>query len=105
MVTDILTDAGITHNPVRFLRPPEGTYAVYFDAQEHRGSDNANFIIDHEVTIELYSARPDLNAQVSIEIELNKRGIEFSKPDVIWLDTEKLFQVIYTFDYTEKRSD
>lgn len=105
MVTDILTDAGITHRPVRFITPPQGTYAVYFDAMEFRGSDDDISVIDHEVTIELYASRLDLNAEVSIELELIKRAIEFEKADVVWLDSEKLFQTTYTFDYTEKRSD
>lgn len=102
MVTDILNATGINYKPVRFLTPPNETYAVYFDSQTHRGSDSYILIVDHEVSIELYSKKIDEVAEQAIENELIKRGIEFLKDERIWLDTEKLFEVVYTFDYTEK---
>ena len=105
MVTDILEAAGIKYKPVRFLTPPNETYAVYFDAQTHRGSDSSILIVDHEVTIELYSVKIDEVSEQAIENELVKRGIEFLKDERMWLDTEKLFEVVYTFDFTEKRRD
>lgn len=105
MVTDILTGAGITHRPVRFITPPKETYAVFFDAVDFSGADDYIAVINHEVTIELYAYKIDTSAEKAIEHELIKRALEFSKSDVIWLDSEKLFQTIYTFDYTEKRRD
>lgn len=107
MVKDILTSAGFveneTYRETQFLTPPrEKTYAIYLDSMDSRGADNINLIEDHSVTVELYEYYPDNDAEVRLETVLSKRGIEFHKEARYWLETEQLYQVIYTFDYTIK---
>lgn len=106
MVKEILTGAGFEENKtfkeIRFLKPPETTYAVYEDSFTRRGADGLNLIKEHTYTIELYCYAPDPGAETRIEAILDSRGIEFNKDPRYWLESEQLYQVVYTFDFVEK---
>lgn len=107
MVDEILTGAGFvegeTYKETRFLTPPrDKTYAVYHDSVTGRGADDINMIEDHAPSIELYEYYPDKDAEVRLENEFNKRGIEYTKEPRYWLETEQLYQTVYDFNYTKK---
>lgn len=106
MVKQILTAAGFvegkTFKETRFLRPPKSTYAVYMDSYERRGADSLNLIKDHTYTIEVYSSVADPTTESNIEKVLDEKGIRFDKQPRYWIDTEQLYQVVYTFDFIEK---
>ena len=106
MVKQVLTGAGFvegkTFKETRFLKPPKETYAVYMDSFTSRGADNLNLIKDHDYTIELYSYTPDPESEAKIEAILDELGIEYDKDPRYWLQTEQLYQVIYTFNFIEK---
>ncbi len=103
MVDEILTNTGIEYNETRFLYPPEGTYAVWFEDVTTRGADSALLIRDHSVTIEMYSKKVDKVTETKIEAEMDRLVIPYDKSDRQWLNDEKLFMVVYSFDYIEKR--
>lgn len=106
MVKRVLTGAGFvegkTFKETRFLKPPNGTYAVYMDSFTRRGADGLNLIKDHDYTIELYSPTPDPEAEAKIEDSLDTLGLEYDKADRYWIHEEQLYQVIYTFNFIEK---
>ena len=106
MVKKVLTDAGFIENKTfkecRFLKPPTTTYAIYLDSYEARGADNLNMIKDHEYIIELYSSTPDPGAESRIEASLDKFALAYEKEDRYWLESEGLYQVVYSFEYLEK---
>ena len=106
MVKRILSGAGFVENETfretRFLKPPRSTYAVYMDSFTRRGADNLNLITDHSYTIELYSYVADPAAEARIEAMLDEMGLEYDKADRYWIQSEQLYQVVYTFDWTEK---
>lgn len=106
MVNQILTAAGFvegkTFKETRFLKSPQSTYAVYTDSFTSRGADNVNLIKEHTYTIELYSYKADPSAEGEIEKIFNALGIEYEKSERYWLDTEQLYQVVFTFDFIEK---
>ena len=106
MVKRVLTDAGFIENKTfkecRFLKPPTTTYAIYLDSYEARGADNLNMIKDHEYIIELYSSTPDPGAEHRIEASLDKFALAYEKEDRYWLESEGLYQVIYSFEFLEK---
>ena len=106
MVKQILTDAGFIENETfketRFSRPPQTTYAVYLDSITRRGADKINLVTEHSVDIELYEYYPDRDSEAKIETELDRRGIEYSKESRFWIETEQIYQVIYTFNYISK---
>lgn len=106
MVKEILTGAGFvegkTFKETRFLTSPKTTYAVYMDSFTRRGADSLNLIKDHNYTIELYCYKPDPKAEARIENMLDTYGIEFTKDDRYWLESEQLYQIVYNFDFIEK---
>lgn len=106
MVKQVLTGAGFvegkTFKETRFLKPPKTTYAVYMDSFTRRGADALNLIKDHDYTIELYSYKPDPEAEAKIEASLDSLGLEYDKDDRYWIQEEQLYQVVYTFRFIEK---
>lgn len=106
MVKKVLTGAGFvegeTFRETRFLKPPKTTYAVFMDSFTRRGADGLNLIKDHSYTIELYSYKPDPDAEARIEKILDDLGIEYDKDDRYWIQEEQLYQVVYTFNFVEK---
>lgn len=106
MIKQILTNAGFvegkTFKETRFLVAPKTTYAIYLDSYSGRGSDDMNLLKEHSYTIELYSSKPDENAEERIENVLNALGIEYEKSERYWLEKEGLYQVVFIFDFIEK---
>ena len=106
MVKKVLTGAGFvegeTFKETRFLKPPRTTYAVFMDSFTRRGADGLNLIKDHNGTIELYSYKPDPDAEARIEKSFDDLGLEYEKDDRYWIQEEQLYQVVYTFNYVEK---
>lgn len=107
MVNKILESAGFvlneTYRETRFLTPPQATYAVYNDEQVARGADAYISIVEHSVTIELYECTPDKDAEKRIEAVLASLNLEYTKQSRYWIQDEQLYQVIYEFDYIEKK--
>ena len=108
MIETILTASGIPYRQGRFFDPPATTYAIYFDSQETDGPDPVNvaglpLIVSHSVSVELYEPEQDPAAEAAIEAELNARGIPWSKEARYWLQNVQRYQVVYEFDYNEKR--
>lgn len=104
MVEEILNSAGIKNKPTRFLKPPNCTYAVWFDRYSKSGADMKKTIYNHSCSIELYSYEIDNAAERAIERELDKRALEYTKQERVWLQSEQLWEVIYTFDYKAKEA-
>lgn len=110
MVNEILTSAGVKHRKARFIKPPEDTYAVFFDDIEVDGADPVTplteeglpRVLNHDITVELYEPRPDDEAEQAIESALNARGIPWTKEDREWLQDVQRYQVIYSFSYITK---
>lgn len=106
MVKKILTEAGFvegeTFEETQFISPPDETYAVYFDSFTRRGADRVNLLKEHDCTIEIYSDFPDPEAEDHIETILDKYEIEYEKSERLWIQSEQLYQTVYTFGYIEK---
>lgn len=103
MVNKILTAAGVTHRRARFPHPPATTYAVWFDDVETDGPDGRPCIYYHDCTVELYEYKPDDATEAAIEAALTAQGLTWRKQARYWLQSEQLYQVIYEFNYIEKR--
>lgn len=107
MVHKILTSAGFvlheTYRETRFLSPPNTTYVIYNDNLNVRGADNLNLMIEHAVEIELYEYAPDPDAEKRIENQLDANGIEYVKQSRYYINEEQLYQIIYEFEYIEKK--
>lgn len=112
MVNEILTAAGVEHARGRFLKKPDVNYALYSDNIEVDTADRVTpsasaglpRIITHAVTIELYEPIQDDAVETAIEAQLDIRGLPWTKQDRYWLDKEKLYQVVYEFNYITKEN-
>lgn len=106
MVKTILTGAGFiedeTFKETRFLSPPKTTYAIYNNSVTKRGADNKNLITERSLVIELYAYKIDRDAESNIENMLDTLGIEYEKSERYWLETEQLYETVYTFNIIEK---
>jgi hypothetical protein len=106
MVKTLLTEAGFiegkTFKETRFLKPPKTSYCIYLDNFTRRGGDSVNLIKEHDYTIELYSYSVDVEAETNIELALAGHAIDYDRSERYWLDSEQLYQVVYTFNYIEK---
>jgi hypothetical protein len=107
MTENILTASGIPYKRARFLSPPAETYAVYFDELTTDGPDlmaaGTSQIVNHAVMVELYEPTLDRDAEARLEEQLIAAGIHWTKQAAYWLHNVQRYQVIYEFEYTEKR--
>ena len=103
MINDILERAGIPGWRSRFPKPPAGIYAVWLDDITTDGPDGIPAILTHDVTVELYEPAPDDEKEAALEAELTAAGLQWTKQDRYWLQTEQRYQVLFEFSYIEKR--
>lgn len=103
MVNKILAAAGIPYRRGRFIAPKPATYAVYMDDVTTDGADDMPLVLQHDITVELYEDRPDDAAEAALEAAISAAGLQWTKQDRYWLQTEQLYQLIYDFTYYEKR--
>ena len=104
MVNEILTASGIQERGSRFVKPPAGTYAVWFDTVTADGPDGMPpRIYAHDVTVELYEPRQDDAAEAALEEAIGAHGLTWTKSDRLWIASEQMYQTIYEFSYIETR--
>lgn len=103
MVDAILTAAGLNYRRARFLKPPAGTYGVYTDDIDTDGPDGMALVLAHSITLELYEPEPDDTTEAAVEAAITAAGLQWTKQDRYWLQEEQRYQVVYEFEYIEKR--
>jgi hypothetical protein len=104
MVKEILAAAGIRERGNRFVKPPAGTYAVWFDDIDTDGPDGEPpRIFKHSVSLELYEPRKDDAARAALEAQMSTRRLLWTRQDRLWIQSEQMYQTVYEFSYTEKR--
>lgn len=103
MIDTIMTASGVKYRRARFLQPPAGTYAVYMDDVTTDGPDGQPRVLTHSITLEVYEPKPDDAAEATIEGAITAAGLQWTKQDRYWLQEEQRYQVIYEFEYIEKR--
>ena len=103
MVNDILTAAGIKFRRGRFTGTKPATYAVYMEDIGTDGPDGHPWVLRHDITVELYENSPDDAAETALEDAITAAGLQWTKQDRYWIQSEQLYQVIYEFYYFTKR--
>lgn len=111
MVNKILEASGFvkneTYKKTRFIKPPKKTYAVYNDDYSVSGSDDVALLIRKSITIEVYEYRSDKEVIRKIENSLDNyyplMVDGWKKEDRYYIDSENIYQTVYTFEYIEKR--
>jgi len=100
-IKEWLEAIGLKVSEEEFSMPPPFPYIIFRDATGISGSDNRNCIADRGISVELYSLKVDHISEQSIENLLNEKPVSF-KRDRVWIDTEKMFETIYDFNFVEK---
>lgn len=107
MVNELLTAANIQGRRGRFTGAKSSTYVVWLDdVTTEPGPDpvpGAPLALRHDITLEVYEDRPDDAAEAALEAAMTAAGLDWTKQDRYWLQTEQQYQVIYEFFYIEKR--
>ena len=107
MIKTILEAAGfvenVTYTESVFVKPPQRTFAVYFDDADADGSDFTTDYLRHDVRIELYAPnKADAAAERRLEAAMNAHGVHYRRISRVWLESERYFMTTYYFDFTAK---
>lgn len=74
---------------------PEPPYITYlFSYSSDMMADNVNYAEISNFQVELYTNKKDLAAESKVQDKLKELGLPYTKTET-WIDSEKLFQVIY----------
>lgn len=98
----IEAETGLPTAEVAFENPQKLPYIAILDRTDEDGDDFHSQIVSHDLTVELYAARIDPVNEKKIEAAFAKQLWKFSK-DRTWIDSEKMFETIYTTNFIEKR--
>lgn len=96
----ILKETGIPFAYDHFAEgeSPEPPFICYLLPQsDNFSADGKVYYKISGVNIELYTGMKDLSAEQKIEAVLDKHGIFYDKTEV-WIESEKLYEVLYTFE-------
>ena len=77
---------------------PELPYILYLVPESNNfAADNYAYFKVNEVHIELYTDRKDLTAEQRVEAVLDRHGIFYNRSET-WIESEKLYEVLYSFE-------
>ena len=77
---------------------PEPPFICYLlPGSDNFAADGRVYCKINDVNIELYTDTKDLSAEQQLEDVLDKYGIFYEKSET-WIDSEKLYEVLYQFE-------
>lgn len=93
---------GLPTAEVAFTKPQKLPFIAILDRTDEDGDDYHAQIISHDLTVEFYAARIDAENEKKIEAAFAKQAWKVTK-DREWIAEEKMFETVYTTNFTEKR--
>lgn len=99
-----LESTGTKAKEGRFLSPPAFPYLVYSHRTEVSGGDYLKGIEFHEITAELYSEIIDTEVENKLEELFLSACVDYSK-ERIWIQSEKMWETRYDFDFYCKKGE
>lgn len=99
-LTAILKEIGIPFAYDHFAEgeSPQPPFICYlFPLSDNFSADGRAYYKISGVNMELYTDRKDLPVEGKIEAVLDRHGIFYEKSEV-WIESEKLYEVLYTFE-------
>lgn len=100
-VKKLLEQTGLKVGEVAFSKPPSLPYIIILEDKEELGADYLNNITNRDITIEFYSEKINKEKEIEIENLLKSKSLKFKKGRV-YIDSQKIFETIYTFSIYEK---
>lgn len=98
----IETTTGIPTAEVAFTKPQKLPFIAVIDRTDADGDDFHTRVFHHNLTVEFYAERIDAVRERSIEAAFERKAWKASK-DRVWINSEKMFETIYSINFTEKR--
>lgn len=98
----IETETGLPTAEVAFTQPQKLPFIAILDRTDEDGDDYHAQVISHNLTVEFYATRIDAENEKKIEVAFAKQGWKAIK-DRMWISEERMFETIYTTNFTEKR--
>ena len=78
---------------------PEPPFICYLlPGSNNFSADGKVYYKINEVHIELYTDLKDLAVEQGVETVLDEHGVFYNKSE-IWIESEKLYEVLYTFEW------
>lgn len=99
-IVEILKEAGIPFAYDHFAEgeSPEPPFLCYLlPGSDNFAADGRVYYKINEVRMELYTDTKDLAAEEKLEAVLDRHGIFYEKSET-WIDSEKLYEVLYQFE-------
>lgn len=96
----ILNEIGIPFAYDHFAEgeSPEPPFICYLlPGSDNFAADGKAYYKINEVNIELYTDTKDLSVEQKLEEVLDQHGIFYEKSET-WIDSEKLYEVLYQFE-------
>ena len=96
----ILEEAGIPFAYDHFAEGecPDPPFICYLLPQsDNFSADGKGYLKVSSVNIELYTDSKDLTVEQKLEAVLDMHGIFYDKTEV-WIESEKLYEVLYSFE-------
>lgn len=97
---EILNEIGIPFAYDHFAEgeSPDPPFICYLlPGSDNFAADGKAYYKINEVNIELYTDTKDLSAEEQVEAVLDEHGIFYEKSET-WIDSEKLYEVLYQFE-------
>lgn len=102
-IKDFLEKAsGLPVEDTAFTKPPKLPWIVFLDDFSGDGDDFHMQIGEHNLAVELYAERIEIQTEKKLEAAFEAKGWKYERGRV-WLNSEKMFETIYTINFTEKR--
>lgn len=98
----IETETGLPVAEVAFKQPQKLPFIIILDKTDEDGDDYHTQIVTHDLAVEFYAQRIDKKNEKKIEAAFAKQAWKATK-DREWIGEEKMFETIYTTNFTEKR--
>lgn len=98
----IEAETGLPTAEVAFAQPQKLPFIAILDRTEQDGDDYHAQLLIHDLTVEFYAQRIDAENEKKIEAAFAKQAWKATK-DREWIAEEKMFETIYTINFTEKR--
>lgn len=95
-------ETGLPVAEVVFTSSPKLPYIAFIDQTQGDGDDFHTRLLSHDLAVELYAARIDKENEKKIEAAFEKQEWKVAKKRE-WIAEEKMFETIYTTNFTEKR--
>lgn len=99
-IVNILKEIGIPFAYDHFAEgeSPSPPFICYLTpSTNHFAADGVTYLKVNDIHIELYTDFKDLSVERKVESALDRHGIFYERLET-WIDSEKLYEVLYSFE-------